>query len=65
MAAVDGSALLARDVALDALQQRVGAAAQALQIAFDERGVLERDAVDLLRDALGGALGVSASIRPA
>src|SRR6185503_20767829 len=56
MAALHGRAFLARDVLLDPAAQGVGAAAQALQLARDELGVLERGAVDFLREALHGLL---------
>ena len=56
MAALDGGAFLARDEAVDGFRQLVGAAAQALQIALEQLGVLVGGAEDFLRHALGGAL---------
>ena len=56
MLALDGDAFLARDEAFDVLRQLVGAAAQALQLALDQLGVLVGCAEDFLRDALGCAL---------
>lgn len=51
-----GRAFLARDVLVDDGLQLVGAAAQAMQLALDELGVLVGDAEDLLCEPLGGGL---------
>ena len=57
MPAPDGRAFLARDVILDVVAELVGAAAQTLQVAGYQLRVLEGDAVDFLRGALGGGMG--------
>jgi len=56
MAALHARVFLVRDVLFHDGLQLLGAAAQALQLALDQPGVLVRDALNLLRDSLRRAL---------
>src|SRR5436309_16052088 len=50
-------AFLARNVILDVAAELVGTAAQPLQVAGDQFGMLVGDAIDFLCGALGGGMG--------